>query len=226
MAKIIELEGVSKDYVMPGGTVHALRNVTLSVEEGEFLAVTGASGSGKSTLLYLLGLLVTPTAGRYTFRGRPLEGLSDKERSALRGEAFGFVFQSFHLVPQLEVVGNVLLGVRYRRNGSLRRVDYRRRARELLERVGLSHRLHHRPGELSNGEMQRVAVARALLGDPRVILADEPTGNLDEANGREIFRLLASLHREGRTVIVVTHDLRLAERVPRRIRLRDGEVTE
>lgn len=226
MVKLIDLQGISKDYVMPGGTVHALRDVTLSVEEGEFLAVTGASGSGKSTLLYLLGLLVTPTAGRYRFQGRALEGLSDRERSALRGEAFGFVFQSFHLVPQLEVVGNVLMGVRYRRNGNGRREDHRRRAEALLERVGLSHRLHHRPGELSNGEMQRVAIARALLGDPAVVLADEPTGNLDEATGMEVFDLLSALNREGRTVILVTHDLRLAGRVPRRINLRDGEVAE
>lgn len=222
MAAIIELEAVSKDYPMPAGNVQALRHVDLKFDEGEFTSIVGSSGSGKSTLLYLLGLLVTPTSGRYQFSGRFMERLSDGERADLRGRQIGFIFQSFHLVPQLNVVKNVLMGTRYSRvNGSPQR-----QARELLDRVGLSHRLGHRPAELSNGEMQRVAIARALLGNPSVILADEPTGNLDESTGDEIFRLFKALNEEGKTIIVVTHDLRLADRTSRRITLRDGEVVE
>ena len=224
MAGIIELQGVGKEYRMPGGNVQALKGVTLSFEEGEFASVTGASGSGKSTLLYLLGLLVTPTAGSYRFRGRAMERLTDRERSAIRGTQIGFIFQSFHLIPQLTVVNNVLMGTRYQGEANGDGARDLLKARELLDRVGLSHRLNHRPGELSNGEMQRVAIARAMIGNPGVLLADEPTGNLDGATGREIFSLLKSMHKEGRTVILVTHDLQLARRTPRRIALRDGEV--
>jgi len=221
---IIELNDISKVYRMPGGDVHALNRVSLAFEEGELAAVVGASGSGKSTMLYLLGLLVSPTSGTYRFGGMPMESLPDKQRARIRGRQIGFIFQSFHLVPQLTVTQNVLMGVRYRGENNGNHANATRRAAELLERVGLSHRLHHRPGELSNGEMQRVAIARALLGNPRVVLADEPTGNLDERTGGGIFDLLASLHEEGKTVILVTHDLQLAGRTPRIITLRDGEV--
>ncbi|MEW6744296.1 MAG: ABC transporter ATP-binding protein [Planctomycetota bacterium] len=222
MAKLIELDGVSKVYPMPGGDVQALRNVSLSFEEGEFAAVVGSSGSGKSTLLYLLGLLISPTRGSYRFGGRSMEALPDRERAGIRGKQIGFIFQSFHLIPQLTVLKNVLLGTRYGTNSNNANLTVR--AHELLDRVGLSHRLHHRPGELSNGEMQRVAIARALLGSPRLILADEPTGNLDETTGGEIFELLESLNKDGKTVILVTHNLRLAKRTPKTITLRDGEV--
>jgi putative ABC transport system ATP-binding protein len=224
MAGIIDLNGISKEYRMPGGNVQALKSVSLSLKEGEFTSVVGASGSGKSTLLYLLGLLISPTAGYYRFCDRPMEKLSDGERSAIRGSQIGFIFQSFHLVPQFTVVKNVLMGARYRGEVNGNGIDFPRRARELLDRVGLSHRLNHRPGELSNGEMQRVAIARALLCEPRILLADEPTGNLDENTGNEIFSLLDSMHKEGKTVILVTHDLQLAARTPRKITLRDGEV--
>lgn len=221
MAALIELEGVTKAYPMAGESVQALKGVSLSFAAGEFAAVVGASGSGKSTLLYLLGLMTTPSGGAYRFDGQDVGALSDDRRSALRGREIGFVFQSFHLVPQLDVLQNVLLAARYAGNGH---GDPAARAKELLDRVGLSKRLKHRPAELSGGEMQRVALARALLSGPRLILADEPTGNLDEKTGEEIFSLLASLPAEGKTVIVVTHNLHLAGRIPRRVTLKDGEV--
>ncbi len=226
MAALIELDGISKTYPMPGGDVHALRSLSLSIEPGEFVSVVGASGSGKTTLLYLLGLLTEPTAGAYRLSGRPVGQLSDRERSAIRGREIGFVFQSFHLVPQLSVLDNVCLAARYASNG-MSDSAAQRRSRELIENVGLAPRARHRPGQLSGGEMQRVAIARALLTKPPLILADEPTGNLDEATGRQIFDLLEGLTKEGCTVVLVTHEPTLAARTERRIRLRDGaEVNE
>ena len=205
---------------MPGGAVAALKGITLSIAAGEYAAIMGASGSGKSTLLYLLGLLVTPTSGTYRLDGHEVNALSDAERSRLRSRQIGFIFQSFHLVPQLNVLQNVLLGARYAgANG-----DTPDRARGLLDRVGLSHRLGHHPNELSGGELQRTAIARALLMDPRVILADEPTGNLDAKTGEEIVGLLEELNREGKTVLLVTHNPALAARAGRQITLADGEV--
>jgi putative ABC transport system ATP-binding protein len=227
MAALIELEGVRKTYPMRGGDVHALRGISLELEAGELVSIVGTSGSGKSTLLYLIGMLMEPSQGSYRFDGRELASLSDVERSKLRGREIGFVFQSFHLVPQIDVLRNVLLAARYAQpatDGQAGRAALERRATELLERVGLSHRLRHRPIELSNGEMQRVAIARALLTAPRLILADEPTGNLDEDNGNHVFELLSSLQHEGKTVVLVTHDPGLAARTPRCIRLRNGEV--
>ncbi len=218
---LIEVESIRKEYPMPGGAVQALRSVTLAFEAGELVSIVGASGSGKSTLLYLLGLLVTPTEGVYRYGGREVQALSDAERSRLRGRQIGFIFQSFHLVPQLSVLQNVLLSARYAGNGNGKTGG---RARELLERVGLAKRLTHRPAELSSGEMQRTAIARALLMDPQVILADEPTGNLDEKTGAEVIALLEEFHQEGKTVIIVTHNLKLAERTRRKITIANGEV--
>jgi putative ABC transport system ATP-binding protein len=221
---LFALEEVSKIYPMPGGDVHALKGVSLSVAPGELVSIVGTSGSGKTTLLYLLGLLTSPSRGVYRLHDRPVEELTDRERSAIRAREVGFVFQSFHLVPQLDVLGNVLLAARYARaNG---RNGSRDEARNLIERVGLSHRAHHRPRELSGGEMQRVAIARALISNPSLILADEPTGNLDEENGDQIFDLLQSLQEDGKTVILVTHDTGLASRTQRQIHLRDGEVVD
>ncbi len=225
MAALIELDRVSKIYPMPGGDVHALRSVSLSVERGEFISIVGASGSGKTTLLYLIGLLTSPSEGAYRLNDRAVDKLSDRELSAIRGREIGFVFQSFHLVPQLSVLGNIELAARYAGNNS-NGADPKRRARDLADHVGLAHRVQHRPNELSGGEMQRVAIARALLTKPPLILADEPTGNLDEATGGQIFGLLEDLTQEGCTVILVTHELALAERTGRRIRLRDGAIDD
>ncbi len=222
MDPLIAIDNISKVYAMRGGDVHALRQVSLTIEEAEFMSIVGKSGSGKSTLLYLLGLLTSPTSGEYRIRGRQAHGLSDFERSQVRGKEIGFIFQSFHLVPQIKVLENVLLSARYAPETSS--TDTRKRALELVDRVGLSHRIDHRPTELSNGEMQRVAIARALLTDPSLILADEPTGNLDEENGDEVYNLLKSLNEEGKTIIIVTHDAQLAARTDRCIRLKDGEV--
>ncbi len=222
---LIRLEEVSKVYPMPGEDVHALRRVSISIDEGEFVSIVGASGSGKTTLLYMLGLLADPTAGRYLFGGRDVGALSDKERSRMRGREIGFVFQAFHLLPQISVLDNVVLATRYAStNGNGREVAGR--AGRLLERVGLGHRMRHHPRQLSGGEMQRVAIARALLTSPRLILADEPTGNLDHANGQQIFALLAELAAEGKTVVLVTHQMDLASRTRRILKLQDGEVID
>lgn len=239
MEPLVRLQDVRKTYPMQGGDVHALKEIELEFHEGEFSAIVGTSGSGKSTLLYLLGMLSEPSAGYYWFRGKETGTLTDLERSRLRGREIGFVFQSFHLVPQLDILKNVLLAARYTgaaagaagnghggsAAGGGNGTDFRRRATELLDDVGLSHRMGHRPIELSNGEMQRVAIARALLTEPSLILADEPTGNLDEENGNHVFELLERLSRdEGKTVIMVTHDMSMAERTPRLVRLKNGEV--
>lgn len=207
---------------MRGGDVHALKSVSLEIEQGEFVSVVGTSGSGKSTLLYVLGTLIEPSSGQYQLAGRQIELMTDAQRAAFRGRDIGFVFQSFHLIPQLNIVRNVMMSSRYLRNGGRRTL--RNRAEELVERMGLGHRKRHRPIELSNGEMQRVAIARALLLQPRLLLADEPTGNLDQQNCDAIFDILSSLNADGTTIVLVTHDLELARRTPRLIRLSDGEV--
>ena len=221
---LIRLQEVRKTYPMQAGDVHALKSIDIEFAEGEFTSIVGTSGSGKSTLLYLLGLLTQPSDGIYWFRGRQTDVMDDLERSRMRGREIGFVFQSFHLVPQLDIEANVMLAARYsgvESNGT----SLDEKAHALLERVGLSHRFGHRPVELSNGEMQRVAIARALLTGPSVILADEPTGNLGEENGAHIFELLGSLAAdEGKTVIMVTHDLVLADKTNRVVRLKNGGV--
>ena len=225
MTALIELEGVSKTYSMPGGDVHALKGVSLRVDAGEFVSIVGTSGSGKTTLLYVLGLLTGPSSGVYRLHGRGVQEFDDKERSAIRGREVGFVFQSFHLLPQMNLLDNVLLAARYARaDGGV--AASRQQARELIDRVGLAHRLDHRPRELSGGEMQRVAIARALLTGPSLILADEPTGNIDAENGAHIFDLLRSLCDEGTTVVMVTHNRALADRTSRQIHLRDGELDD
>ncbi len=224
---LIQLESVSKVYPMAGGDVHALRNVSFAVEEGELLSVVGSSGSGKTTMLYLLGLLTDPTSGAYRLNGREVGRLSDRELARIRAQEIGFVFQSFHLLPQLTVLDNVLLSTRYGAvDGASGSAATKKKATALLEEVGLSHRMAHRPRELSGGEMQRVAIARALLTEPSVILADEPTGNLDEVNGEQIFRILRGLTEQGKTVVLVTHDLALADKTDRSVRLKDGEVVD
>jgi putative ABC transport system ATP-binding protein len=220
-APVIELRGVAKVYPRPSSSVRALGTVDLTVAGGEFVAIMGPSGSGKSTLLSILGCLDRPTEGEYLLGREPVAGLSDVDLSRVRNRRFGFVFQSFHLIPELTVLDNVETPLLY---GGVPASEWRRRAEECLERVGIMHRARHRPAELSGGEAQRAAIARALVMEPRILLADEPTGNLDTVTGDEIADLISELHREGRTIILVTHNEALAERAQRMVRLRDGRI--
>jgi putative ABC transport system ATP-binding protein len=220
---MIQTQQLRKSYQMGKVQVEALRGVDIEIGRGEYVAILGPSGSGKSTLMHLLGCLDTPTSGRYLLDGRPVEGLRRNELALLRSRKIGFVFQSFNLLAHATALGNVELPLIYQ---SASRRLRRQRAASLLERVGLKDRLEHRPNELSGGERQRVALARALAAEPDLILADEPTGNLDTASGQEVVRLFEELVGEGKTVIVVTHDLDIARRAARIIRLRDGRVEE
>jgi putative ABC transport system ATP-binding protein len=217
----IELDRVAKVYPRGAREVAALREVSLRVRAGESLAVMGPSGSGKSTLLSILGCLDRPSRGRYVLDGVPVSEMDDDALSHVRNRRIGFVFQSFHLIPQLTVMENVETPLLY---GAVPMEQWRARAHRCLDRVGLAHRADHRPAELSGGEAQRAAIARALVCEPALLLADEPTGNLDSATGEEIAALLAELHGEGRTLVVVTHNEGLARRAERMVRLRDGQV--
>jgi putative ABC transport system ATP-binding protein len=218
---VIRLRGVTKVYPMGEGEVRALSGVDLDIARGEYVGVMGPSGSGKTTLMEILGCLSRPTSGSYEFDGRRVDAVDDVALATVRGERIGFVFQMFNLLPRLTAVENVELPMLYRRVG---RRERRERATALLERVGLAARAHHRPSELSGGERQRVAIARALVNRPSVILADEPTGNLDTATGMSILELLERLHAEGQTLVLVTHDPAIGARVARAVRLRDGAV--
>ncbi len=218
---LVSLRGVVRAYPRGATEVVALAGVSLDVREGEKLAIMGPSGSGKTTLLSILGCLDRPTRGEHLFDGRRVEGLSDDELSRLRNRSIGFVFQSFHLIPQLTVAENVETPLLYE---GAPPATWRPRALRALERVGLAARADHRPTELSGGEAQRAAIARALVTEPRLLLADEPTGNLDSATGEEIAALLDELHARGRTVVLVTHNETLARRAQRVVRLRDGRV--
>jgi putative ABC transport system ATP-binding protein len=219
----MEASNVSRVFPMAAGPVAALRDVSLGIADGEYLGVVGPSGCGKSTLLHVLGCVDVPTTGRIKFRGRDVSGLSDADRSRLRLREIGFVFQRFFLLPMLTAFENVELP---QAEAGVARTERRARARELLDFVGLGRRADHRPSELSGGEMQRVAIARALANRPRLLLADEPTGELDQATGEQIISLLDRLHSDGTSVVVVTHDPAVASRAHRLITMRDGQIVE
>jgi len=220
---LIVLDGVTKVFVTDEVETHALSGIQLDLKKGEYLSIAGPSGCGKSTLLAILGLLDTPSDGTYTLNSRPVSGLKLSERARIRNREIGFIFQAFNLIGDLTVYENVELPLTYRGMGSAER---KKRVQEALERVGMSHRMKHYPSQLSGGQQQRVAVARALGGDPAILLADEPTGNLDSANGEAVMNLLKDLHRNGATICMVTHDPRYAQFADRTIRLFDGRIVE
>jgi len=216
------LENINKTFYTKEVETRALENINLTVEKGEFVAIMGPSGCGKSTMLNIMGLLDKPTDGWVIIDDVRADLLYDKDMARIRNQKLGFIFQSFHLIPSLNVLDNVLLPMLYRRGSS--HSENKKRALEILENVGLTHRLKHFPSQLSGGQCQRVAIARALIGEPKVILADEPTGNLDSKMGAEIMDILIRLNEEGTTIVMVTHDEKLAQETGRIIRLFDGRL--
>jgi putative ABC transport system ATP-binding protein len=218
---VIQLDGVRKVYQTGDIAVEALRGVSLTIDEGEYVAIMGPSGSGKSTLMHILGCLDVPTSGEYQLAGEDVSAMDEIDLAEVRNRRIGFVFQQFNLLPSLSAQRNVEVPLSY---GGVPRELRRERARAALDRVGLGDRVQHRPGELSGGQQQRVAVARALVTDPALVLADEPTGNLDSVATEDVLRLFAELHDQGRTVVLITHEMEVAERAARVILIRDGAV--
>jgi putative ABC transport system ATP-binding protein len=218
---LIRCEDIRRYYTVGTEVVHALNGVSFEITKGEWVAIIGQSGSGKSTLMNVLGCLDTPTSGRYWLNGKDVSGMVDNELADIRNREIGFIFQTFQLLPRETALGNVELPLIYR---GLRAKDRRERARAALDQVGLANRVTHRPNELSGGQRQRVAIARALVTEPSLLLADEPTGNLDSATGQEIIGLFEQLHRAGHTICLVTHEPTLAARCPRAIRISDGVI--
>jgi putative ABC transport system ATP-binding protein len=223
---MVHLDSVQRRYQVGGQVVAALADVSMEIPHGQFVAIVGPSGSGKSTLLNILGCLDRPSGGSYRLDGTDVSTFDDERASDFRNRRIGFVFQSFHLLPRLSVLENVLLPRRFLREpqSELGETDLERRAHELLARMGLDERLHHRPEQLSGGQMQRVAIARALLMRPALLLADEPTGNLDSKSAAAVLALVEEVHAQGQTVVLVTHDADVAARAQRQIRLRDGRI--
>jgi putative ABC transport system ATP-binding protein len=220
---LIKLEAVTKVFLTDEVETHALAGIHLDILKGEYIAIAGPSGCGKSTLLSILGLLDTPTEGTYLLNSRPVQGLSLAERARIRNREIGFIFQSFNLIGDLTVFENVELPLTYR---GMPAAERKQRANEALDKVGMGHRAKHLPSQLSGGQQQRVAVARALAGSPAVLLADEPTGNLDSKNGEAVMDLLAELHKGGATIVMVTHDTRFARHAARSVHLFDGRIVE
>ena len=221
--QLIHLEDVSKMFVTDDMETHALLNIHLDVRQGEYVSISGPSGCGKSTLLAILGLLDSPSGGSYTLNGKSVQGLKLSERARIRNREIGFIFQAFNLIGDLTVYENVELPLTYR---GMPGSERKQKVHAALERVGMGHRVKHYPSQLSGGQQQRVAVARALAGDPSILLADEPTGNLDSANGEQVMDLMRELHRGGATICMVTHDPRYARYADRSIHLFDGRVVE
>ena len=219
---LIEIEGLTKVFYTDEIETHALSGVHMKIDKGEYVAISGPSGCGKSTLLSSIGLLDTPTGGSYTLNGHSVENLNFSQRSRIRNQEIGFIFQSFNLIGDLTVYENVELPLTYR--SGMSSAERKRRVQESLERVSMAHRIRHYPSQLSGGQQQRVAVARALAGSPSILLADEPTGNLDSRNAEAVMELLQNLHREGATICMVTHDPRFARHADRQIHLFDGKV--
>ncbi|HEY4356794.1 MAG TPA: ABC transporter ATP-binding protein [Acidobacteriaceae bacterium] len=219
---LIEIEGLTKVFYTDEIETHALSGVHLTIGRGEYVAMSGPSGCGKSTLLSIIGLLDTPTAGRYTLNGKEVANLDFSDRSRIRNQEIGFIFQSFNLIGDLTVAENVELPLTYR--AGMPSAERKKRVEEALERVSMAHRMRHYPAQLSGGQQQRVAVARALAGSPSILLADEPTGNLDSRNGEAVMKLLQELHADGATICMVTHDPRFAAHAERQVHLFDGKV--
>src|SRR5574339_193865 len=220
-AALISLEGLSKVFFTEEVETHALSNINLGIKTGEFVSIAGPSGCGKTTLLSILGLLDSPTSGKYVLDNTPVENLTASQRAKIRNQAIGFIFQAFNLIGDLTVYENVELPLTYR---GMAGAERKKRVQEALEKVGMAHRMKHYPSQLSGGQQQRVAVARALVGEPSILLADEPTGNLDSRNGEAVMELLRDLHRAGSTICMVTHDNRFARHAERTIHLFDGRV--
>jgi len=216
---MVILDDIRKSYILPGRVVEVLKGITLEIKEGEFLSIMGPSGSGKSTLLNLIGCLDRPTSGKYLLDGIDINTLSDNELAEIRNRKIGFVFQTFNLIPRLSAIKNVVLPLLY---SGMPSEERNRMSFDLLQKVGLSHRANHLPSELSGGEQQRVSIARALINNPSLILADEPTGNLDSKTGQEIMDIFKSIHKEGATIIMVTHEKSISEQAERIITIKDG----
>jgi len=221
MSTIIHLKNLVKIYQVGEEQVHALNGISLTINKNEYVAIMGPSGSGKSTLMNIIGCLDTPTSGLYELNGKNVSAMNDNQLAKIRNKEIGFVFQTFNLLPRSDVLHNVELPLIY---GGVNSVERKKLARIAIDRVGLSDRIHHKPNELSGGQRQRVAIARALVTKPSILLADEPTGNLDSKTGEEIMELFDELHRDGNTVIIVTHEEDIAAHAHRRIRLRDGRI--
>ncbi len=219
---LISTRGLTKSYDLGSVEVHALCGVSMEIQAGGDLAIMGPSGSGKSTLMHILGCLDSPSSGSYVLDGSEVAGLPSRELARVRNKQIGFVFQNFNLLPRIDLVSNVSLPLVY--HGSMSKAERARKAAEQLERLGLGHRLKHKPNELSGGERQRAAIARALVNEPSILLADEPTGNLDQKTGREIMSILDELHSGGRTVVLVTHDANVADHARRTVLIEDGAV--
>ncbi|RMF61187.1 MAG: ABC transporter ATP-binding protein [Calditrichaeota bacterium] len=218
---LIKIENLHKVYFLGATKVHALRGIDLSIDKNEYVAIMGPSGCGKSTLMNIIGCLDVPTVGKYWLNGKDVSQLGDNELAQIRNREIGFIFQTFNLLPRASALANVELPLIYNKTPAAKRHEL---AKQALEKVGLADRMHHKPNELSGGQRQRVAIARALVNNPSIILADEPTGNLDSKTGEEIMEILDNLHEQGNTIILVTHEKAIAEHAKKRIYLRDGKI--